>query len=254
MTKPKIALLVVSCDKYSDVWPLFFDTFKKYWPDCPFEIYLGSNFLESNASNVKTIKVGEDLSYSENLLEMLKEIDAEYILMWVDDLMLSSKVKSRELQNIITAGIQRNVDFLKLLPNYPMSYENEDGSNIGILPNGIKYQFSIGISLIKKSFLQLMLAERRNAWELEYEISKKIKYMHYKLYALTDRKLHSLPFQFINVLGRGKVIRSAINFLKINNNTNLIKNRGLQSLSDYAYYRLYLLRLWFFRKLKIYWI
>ena len=38
--KNKFAILIVSCDKYSDLWDPFFKLFFKFWPDCPFNIYL----------------------------------------------------------------------------------------------------------------------------------------------------------------------------------------------------------------------
>jgi len=39
----KIAVLVVSCDKYADLWPPFFQLFLRFWPECPFSVYLISN-------------------------------------------------------------------------------------------------------------------------------------------------------------------------------------------------------------------
>jgi hypothetical protein len=38
-----LAVIVVSCDLYSDVWKPFFTLFFKYWNDCPFPVYLTSN-------------------------------------------------------------------------------------------------------------------------------------------------------------------------------------------------------------------
>ena len=37
------AILVVSFDAYQDLWPVFFQAFFKYWPDCPYRVYLGAN-------------------------------------------------------------------------------------------------------------------------------------------------------------------------------------------------------------------
>ena len=34
------AILILSCDKFSDLWKPFFDLFWKYWPDCPYNVYL----------------------------------------------------------------------------------------------------------------------------------------------------------------------------------------------------------------------
>ena len=40
------AVVVSSCDAYSDAWKPFFKLFFKYWSDCPFPIYLVTNTRE----------------------------------------------------------------------------------------------------------------------------------------------------------------------------------------------------------------
>ena len=39
----KLAILVLSCDGYTDLWRPFFENFKKKWGDCPYDIYLLTN-------------------------------------------------------------------------------------------------------------------------------------------------------------------------------------------------------------------
>jgi hypothetical protein len=69
-----ISVLVVSCDAYQDLWKPFFSCFFKFWPDCPFPVYLGANFKKYEDDRVQTILIGQDLDYSTNLLMMLKQI------------------------------------------------------------------------------------------------------------------------------------------------------------------------------------
>ena len=37
------SVLVPSCDAYADLWIPFFALFWRYWSDCPFPVYLGTN-------------------------------------------------------------------------------------------------------------------------------------------------------------------------------------------------------------------
>ena len=37
------SILVVSCDRYRDLWTPFFTLFQRYWPDCDMPVYLGTN-------------------------------------------------------------------------------------------------------------------------------------------------------------------------------------------------------------------
>ena len=52
------AVLILSCDKYADIWTTFFAFFFKYWPDCPFTIYLASNEKQFEHDRVVTIRKG----------------------------------------------------------------------------------------------------------------------------------------------------------------------------------------------------
>ena len=42
--KQELAILVNSCDKYEDAWDPFFKLLKIQWPDCPYRIYLNTEF------------------------------------------------------------------------------------------------------------------------------------------------------------------------------------------------------------------
>ena len=252
MTTQNVAILIVSCDKYNDVWSLFFRTFRKYWPDCDYKIYLGTNNLKCVEANVQTINIGDDLSYSENLTKMLNQIDSEYVITWVDDLMLTSDVDSEKIKKIVDYAIKNDIDFVKLLPNYPYAYK-EEMHGIGRLPNGIKYQVTIGISIIKKSFMKASISGKKSAWELEYEISNNIKSDNdKKIYALTSNAVN-YPINYINVLGRGRVIRNSQKYIFENGARHLAIDRGLQPVKEYLYYRLYLIYLSILKKLNIYW-
>ena len=69
-----IDLLVISCDAYSDIWDTFFKTFFRYWQDCPLDIHLLSNSKSYNHNEIHPIKVGQDISWSDNLLNGIDQL------------------------------------------------------------------------------------------------------------------------------------------------------------------------------------
>src|SRR5665647_3629546 len=89
-----LPILVVSCDRFSDVWPVFFTLFFRYWPDCPFDIYLGSNYLRYEHPQVTTITVGEDTSWAHGARLMLESLSSEYVLLFLEDFLLTEPVDS----------------------------------------------------------------------------------------------------------------------------------------------------------------
>lgn len=91
----KYAILVLSCDKYSGLWKPFFSQFYKYWSNCPYQIYLGSNTKKYDGDQkVKTLLSGNYIDWSSNLLLILKQIPEEYIFIWLEDLFLTQKVEA----------------------------------------------------------------------------------------------------------------------------------------------------------------
>ena len=82
----KFAILVVSCDKYSDLWNPFFKSFFRFWPYCPFDIYFLSNYKYANISKIRNLLIGEEIPWSDNLYESLNYLRKDYIFFFLDDL------------------------------------------------------------------------------------------------------------------------------------------------------------------------
>lgn len=58
-----LAVVISSCDLYSDCWKPLFHSIHQYWSDCPYSIYLISNHKDSGDESIRTIKVGEHLGW-----------------------------------------------------------------------------------------------------------------------------------------------------------------------------------------------
>ena len=43
LIEKKIAFVVLTCDKYSDLWPMYIHFFEKNWQDCPYDRYFVTN-------------------------------------------------------------------------------------------------------------------------------------------------------------------------------------------------------------------
>jgi hypothetical protein len=90
MSRPDLGVLVVSCDAYSDLWPHFFAFFRRHWGDCPYPVRLGTNRLDCAEPGVATIRIGEDRSWSENLAAMLARTGEPYVLLMLEDFLLTA--------------------------------------------------------------------------------------------------------------------------------------------------------------------
>ena len=95
-----ISFVVFSCDKYQDLWEIFFSSLDKYWPDCPYKVYLVSNFLEYPSKNVHSIKIGEDSDFGTNLAKIIEQIPTDWFVYWYEDTMFSETLDTELIKEL----------------------------------------------------------------------------------------------------------------------------------------------------------
>lgn len=222
-----VAILVVSCDRYSDLWKPFFDCFAKYWPDCPFRKYLGCNNLDFEYPDLAVLKIGEDRSYSDNLVAMLDQIPEEWVICWVEDRIISGAVSTADVLALIRRAQQDGVSFLKLLPEHPLAYDVA-GRDCGPVPPGTAYRVSFTVGLWRKSALRALVRPGETAWDLEKMGSKRSATSPCGYWALGLGFKSAPPIPHEHVIIRGKMMRSALEFLQ-REHIDLSRTRLLES-------------------------
>ena len=95
--KQKFAVLVVSCDKYSDLWNPFFYFFKKHWPDCPYDIYLGSNTIDFKKDGIKMLFSGKDIDWSNSTMKIVSQLSSKYLLILLEDMFIVSPIDTSKV-------------------------------------------------------------------------------------------------------------------------------------------------------------
>ena len=92
-----VAVLIVSWDGYVDLWKPFFNCFFRFWPDCPYPVYLGTNSLLADDERVKPILIGEEVDYCSNLIAMLKQLDTRWVITWVEDFFPAKPIENQRV-------------------------------------------------------------------------------------------------------------------------------------------------------------
>jgi hypothetical protein len=210
-----VAVLVVSCDRYADLWAGFFHCFFKYWPDCPYKVYLGTNHLTYADSRVRTLTIGPDVSYSDNLRAMLEHIPEEWLIFWIEDRFLSAQVNNSEISRLLDEAIKNGAAYLKLMPEHPLAYHvRHPSANIGNIPTGTRYRVSMTIALWHKPDLLALLRPGESAWELEKIGSRRSDNLLAPFMALAPRWRSRPPFPHEHVVVKGRLIRASLAFLR----------------------------------------
>ena len=224
--KDKVSILISSCDKFKDIWPIFSFYFNKNWSDCNLNKYLLSNNENSEIEGFDSIAVGEDISWSSNLLIALKQIPTEYVLIMLDDVFIDQKVDNNNFNNIVSDFITINGNYLKFLAQ-PKSRVKSSSQYFNVLPPKTLYRSTAVFALWKKSTLINLLNENENPWEFEEKAS--IRSDKYDGFFVVKQNF----FKYIHGVVRGNFINSSYNkILKQHPELQSLLIRGVNSPMD----------------------
>lgn len=230
MNNNKLVILVVSCDKYSDVWPPFFGLFEKFWPDCPFQIYLLTNYISSVPYHgVKCISVGKDISWSANLIQCLNILSEDYVFMIIDDLLFDAKVNTKKIIEVLEWMIATDSNYMRLScsPRADKKYNEL----VGIISPGTIYRTSTVMSVWKKEILKNLLEKNENAWQ--FEVAGSLRSDKYDKFYATN----NLHFRVINSVIKGKWHPDAIKKISNCNISVDLKKRKVMNFRETSIFR-----------------
>ena len=193
------AIVCVSCDKFSSLWPIFFRRFAKFWQGPDFPKYVITNFKNSNDDNWQSIKVGLDLSWSSNLLKALDKIKEDNIFFVLEDAPLNNVISNNEIFDVIENFNKYKMDYLNLKSTPMPSLKYQIDSNLRKIPLDMPYRTSFAPAVWKKSVLCELLNVNESAWE--FEIKGSVRSRSYKNFYVLSSPL----MQMLHIIIKGKV-------------------------------------------------
>ncbi|MCW3076482.1 MAG: hypothetical protein JWO32_1091 [Bacteroidetes bacterium] len=232
-------VLVLSCDKYADIWPPFFDFFKKYWSDCPFPVYLGTNTKEFYFDNVKQLFSGRTTTWSDEFAIILKQIPEKYVIIILEDYFIYEAVENKKLFAFLELMEQKEAAYIKL-GAFPSKYDQlwphtplEGNSEIGVIQKGSKYRVCLQTAVWNKNILSALLNPSENPWQFEIEASKRSDQLPNPfLCVIADpgKKIVHGPIQYYcTALSAGKWMRGAVKLCKKEKIEIDVVNRPVES-------------------------
>src|ERR1035437_2365050 len=167
------SVVVSSCDAYSDAWEPFFKLFFKYWPDCPFPIYLISEHKLYKHLKVNSILLGVDKKWATNMKLALNQIDSSFIIYMQEDYLLTRRVDTILILDFINIIKQNNIGYIKLYPSPPPTKIWSKDNRLGVIEKGSNDSVSLQSTMWNKSFLEKFLVDGESGWDMEIKGSKR---------------------------------------------------------------------------------
>lgn len=207
--KSNSAILILSCDKYQDLWRPFFKLFWKNWPNCPYQVYLGSNQTPYIGSKrVKSIASGKDLNWSTSYKKILSQIPEQNIFVWMEDAFIISKVNTSVFARCFEFLKKSGVNHIHFKPN-PKPDSVVD-ANFGLYQKSMPYRTN-AIGFWNKNYLEKLLIDGESAWNFEIMGSYRTSYDD-------GFYCHLKPvIDYVHLIEKGKWIREGLTYCKKNN-------------------------------------
>jgi hypothetical protein len=167
-TAPALAVVVSSCDAFADVWEPFFTLFFRYWPDCPYPLFLIANERRFEHPRVTTLCVGEDRGWTDNLRAALGHVPGTHLLYLQEDYLLRRAVDTPRVAALFAHAVAAGAACLRLFPT-PGPDEPYPGGLPGVGRIGVDapYRVSLQAAIWDRRALEALLVPGESGWQME---------------------------------------------------------------------------------------
>jgi hypothetical protein len=197
------AVLVPSCDAYSDLWAPFFALFWRFWPDCPFPVYLGANAGTFDHPRVIALPSNQGTNWANRVREHVAAVPTPYVLLVLEDFFWRRPTPTGEVLSLLQALRRLDGEMLRLTNRPPPDHRVPGYPAIGRIDPGAPFRASTQAAIWRRATLLHLLAPGESIWEFEVGGSRRSDQWPDGFYSTWDQVL---PYAY-HVVEKGKWFR-----------------------------------------------
>ncbi len=207
----RIALLISSCDSFSDLWEEHIRLLKANWVGERFKTYLVTDKpTDKILDGVEIIIAEPGLDFPMRIKWAANYIGCQYILLTLDDYFLIGKTKTEELQYLIELMELEKIDYLSLYDRRqtnPKKYTALE--KIQSIDLNQKYAVTLYPAIWSAEFLKKTALSDMNPWQYEPTLTATA------LRENANCKFSGAgTFVILDVIRKGRVLRKANKYFK----------------------------------------
>ena len=213
--KDSLTIVINTCDLYSDVLELFFAAFKEFWPNCPYSIVINSetnNYQQYDFASTHLYSLRKHNSWGERLLQTLKAINSEYVLMLYDDFILESMVNTNKIKSLIDLLENNERASVVYLIHTSLPSISSEFDGLDIVCDNIEYRLNSSPAIWRRNKLIEYTGEFDNPWAWEVFGSYRTFNDGAVFYTLNDRSsdIYSYNYKKGGAIYRGRWVKEVI--------------------------------------------
>lgn len=169
-----LAFLVMSCDKYSDLWLDFFKLRDLYWKDCDFKWYLITESKSFKYPGVTVINTGFELNWTGRLKYAINKAQCKLVGLFLEDYFIAGKVDNHLIHSLADKMLSENIMYL-LSASFPSLIKMKNklyyDQHLFHIPKHHKYGLSVSSSIWNSQYLlDLIGHDDKNPWQFEIDL------------------------------------------------------------------------------------
>lgn len=194
-THNDFCILLLSCDKYADLWPVTLGQFRKHFHNNIYPVYFGSNKIAPADPDVISVLSGPDRDWSSSYAHILEKIPYRKIFVLLEDLVIDSPINSTEFDECIRFMLARDAMHIKYW-SAPKPGRATDHDFFWEYSRGAPYRATV-CGFWDREYLLRLLLPGESPWNFEIMGSYRTSYSD-GFYA-TVKPL----FEFVNIIEKG---------------------------------------------------
>lgn len=208
----QITMLILSCDKFSDLWDGHVQMLELNWPDRDMEtLIVTDKETTKQYSGIRVISAGETKEWSERLQFALEQVNTPYVFLTLDDYFLIKKVNNRNIVKLVDIMEELKIDYVRLFKRPTRATkETIDGyPELYRVDRSQKYSVNLYSGIWRKEFIASCVKRPMNAWEFEVSLPKMA--CEYEANCAVD---NNHDFVILDVVRKGKLLHNSYFYFK----------------------------------------
>lgn len=210
--KKNMTMLILSCDKFSDLWDGHIKLLEKNWPDRDMDTIIVTDApSHRDYPGIQILSAGTECEWSDRLAFALQQVKTDYVFITLDDYYLIKKVSDKGILELVTMMERERIDYIRLFsrPKRATGKELYNYKGVFQIDTSVDYSVNLYSGIWTKKFLESTVRVPKNVWKFEVILHKRA--MEYGAKCVVSNRA---DFQILDVVRKGKLLHKSAAYFK----------------------------------------